>query len=302
MYEEKRIAVLIDAENVASKYIKLILDEVSNYGIATYKRVYGDYENPSVAAWMKNMQEYALTPALQCNYTSRKSASDTALIIDAMDILYSGGVSGFCLVSSDSDFTKLALRLKEAGMTVIGMGEEKTPKSLVSACETFKYLDLLYGIEQESEHDNGSEAELENEHATGREIDGRAAKKGHTKETATKKSQSKAKTQKAVPKKEEAVSVSDTREEEEDSYSIPKLEDIEREILSIIETNAEEDGWINISELGINLSKRVPGFDPRNYQCNKLSKLLKKFNRVETNTVENPHNKLLQIVYAKMKE
>ena len=151
MNEQPKLAVLIDAENVSNKYVKLIMDEVSNYGVATYKRVYGDYSNPSVSAWMKNMQEYALTPELQCNYTAGKSASDSALIIDAMDILYSGKVSGFCLVSSDSDFTKLAMRLKEAGMMVIGMGEEKTPKSFVNACENFKYLDLLYNKEEAEE-------------------------------------------------------------------------------------------------------------------------------------------------------
>lgn len=262
MSEEHKIAVLIDAENVSNKYVKLIMDEVSNYGIATYKRVYGDYANPSVSAWMKNLQEYALTPALQCNYTSGKSASDTALIIDAMDILYSGNVSCFCLVSSDSDFTKLAMRLKEAGMMVIGMGEEKTPKAFVAACETFKFLDLLYRKEEEVEKAAAA-----------------AARSGAKKESAQ--------TQKNAAAEDN---------------SIPKLADIEREVYSIIRTHAEEDGWINISELGINLGKRVPGFDPRNYQCSKLSTLLARFKNIEINTVENPHNKFLKIVYAKLKE
>lgn len=261
MSEEHKIAVLIDAENVSNKYVKLIMDEVSNYGIATYKRVYGDYSNSSVSGWMKNLQEYALTPALQCNYTSGKSASDTALIIDAMDILYSGNVSCFCLVSSDSDFTKLAMRLKEAGMMVIGMGEEKTPKAFVAACETFKFLDLLYRKDEE----------VEKAAAAARS----GAKKG---------------------------SVSVQKAPAVEDNSIPTLEDIEREVHSIIRTHAEEDGWINISELGINLGKRLPGFDPRNYQCSKLSTLLKKLKSIETNTVENPHNKFLKIVYAKLKE
>ena len=145
--QEKRIAVLIDAENVSSKYIKLILDETSNYGTATYKRLYGDFQIASVKTWMKNMQEYAITPVFQYNYTHGKNASDSALIIDAMDILYSGNVDGFCIVTSDSDFTKLVLRLRESGMTVIGMGEQKTPTALVSACETFKFLDILYDEE-----------------------------------------------------------------------------------------------------------------------------------------------------------
>ena len=258
MNEQPKLAVLIDAENVSNKYVKLIMDEVSNCGVATYKRVYGDYSNPSVSAWMKNMQEYALTPELQCNYTAGKSASDSALIIDAMDILYSGKVSGFCLVSSDSDFTKLAMRLKEAGMMVIGMGEEKTPKSFVNACENFKYLDLLY---------NKEEAEEKQRTATTRRNTNASSEK-----------------------------------DAGDNDNLPKLSDIEKEVISIIRSNAEENGWINISELGINLSKRIPGFDPRNYQCSKLSTFLKKFRSIELNPIENPHNKLLKVVYAKIKE
>lgn len=258
MNEQPKLAVLIDAENVSNKYVKLIMDEVSNYGVATYKRVYGDYSNPSVSAWMKNMQEYALTPELQCNYTAGKSASDSALIIDAMDILYSGKVSGFCLVSSDSDFTKLAMRLKEAGMMVIGMGEEKTPKSFVNACENFKYLDLLY---------NKEEAEEKQRTATTRRNTNASSEK-----------------------------------DAGDNDNLPKLSDIEKEVISIIRSNAEENGWINISELGINLSKRIPGFDPRNYKCSKLSTFLKKFRSIELNPIENPHNKLLKVVYAKIKE
>ncbi len=277
MSKQDKIAVLIDAENVSNKYIKLIMDEVNNYGIATYKRVYGDYSNPSVMAWMKNLQEYALTPALQCNYTSGKSASDSALIIDAMDILYSGKVSAFCLVSSDSDFTKLAMRLKEAGMNVIGMGEGKTPKSLVSACETFKYLDILYREEALAE----AEAEAV--------VEDKIAEKDKTTKRVT-----------TQEKKHEVAQ--DIEEATEEIVSIPTLSDIEKEVISIISTNAEENGWINIAELGVNLSKRVPGFDPRNYKCRKLSALLEKINLIELNTVENPHNSLLKIVYAKIKD
>ena len=143
MDEQNKIAVLIDAENVSSKYVKLIMDEVGSYGVATYKRLYGDFTKPSVKSWLSKLQEYAITPVFQYNYTQGKNASDSALIIDAMDILYTENVSGFCLVTSDSDFTKLAMRLRESGMIVIGMGEQKTPSSLVSACENFKYLDLL---------------------------------------------------------------------------------------------------------------------------------------------------------------
>ena len=165
MEDEKRYAVLIDAENVSNKYGKLIMDEISTYGVATYKRLYGDYTTPSVKAWIESLKEFAITPVFQCNYTQGKSASDTALIIDAMDILYSENVNGFCLVTSDSDFTKLAMRLRESGMSVIGMGEQKTPNSLVAACEEFKFLDLLYNeeaqkmtVEQKKKSGGGKDA------------------------------------------------------------------------------------------------------------------------------------------------
>lgn len=161
--DDKKIAVLIDAENVSGKYIKLILDEVSNYGSATYKRLYGDFQTPSVRAWMKNLRDYAITPVFQYNYTQGKNASDSALIIDAMDILYSGNVDGFCIVTSDSDFTKLVLRLRESGMTVIGMGERKTPNAFVSACETFKFLDILLNDENPSQNPSLPQTRKESE-------------------------------------------------------------------------------------------------------------------------------------------
>ena len=156
MDNQDKIAVLIDAENISNRYIKLIIDEITAIGVPTYKRVYGDFTNPSVSAWQGELRSYALTPVYQFNYTKGKNASDSAIIIDAMDILYSGNIDGFCLVTSDSDFTKLALRLREAGMKVIGMGEQKTPTSLVSACETFKFLDLLYQEGNASEDDDAA--------------------------------------------------------------------------------------------------------------------------------------------------
>ena len=139
--DHKRIALLIDAENTSHKYIELIFNELGAYGFATYKRVYGN--STALEAWKEDIFRFAMTPVLQFNYTTGKNASDSALIIDAMDILYTGSVDGFCLVTSDSDFTKLAIRLREAGMFVMGMGEKKTPEPLVRACEEFKYLDLL---------------------------------------------------------------------------------------------------------------------------------------------------------------
>lgn len=143
MNHDKRYAVLIDADNISDKYIKFILDEISNDGIATYKRIYGDWTRPTFASWKSVLLEHSITPIQQYNYTTGKNSTDSAMIIDAMDILYSGNVEGFCLVTSDSDFTRLASRLRESGMDVVGMGESKTPKPFISACNKFKYLDLL---------------------------------------------------------------------------------------------------------------------------------------------------------------
>lgn len=143
---DKRIAVLIDADNVSDKYIKAIIDEVANHGTPTYKRIYGDWTKPQLASWKTVLLNYSISPIQQYSYTSGKNATDAALIIDAMDILYSSNVDGFCIVSSDSDFTKLAARLREAGMYVLGMGEKKTPTPFIAACEKFKYLEVLTAV------------------------------------------------------------------------------------------------------------------------------------------------------------
>ncbi|MFR3450302.1 MAG: NYN domain-containing protein [Collinsella sp.] len=140
---ELRFAVLIDADNVSEKYIKVILDGFPTPGVATYKRIYGDWTSPRLASWKSCLLDHSIIPMQQYSYTYGKNATDSAMIIDAMDILYSGTVDGFAIVSSDSDFTRLVARLRESGMIVIGMGEQKTPKPFISACNQFKYLDLL---------------------------------------------------------------------------------------------------------------------------------------------------------------
>lgn len=145
MQENRRIAVLIDADNVSPKYIRHILDEIAAHGTPTYKRIYGDWTKPQMTEWKKVLLEYSVTPIQQYSYTTGKNATDSCLIIDAMDILYSGNVEGFCIVSSDSDFTRLAARLRESGQYVLGMGEKKTPRPFVVACEKFKYLETLMG-------------------------------------------------------------------------------------------------------------------------------------------------------------
>ncbi|MCI9584755.1 NYN domain-containing protein [Clostridiaceae bacterium] len=281
---DRKMAVLIDAENVSGRYVKLILDEVSNYGTATYKRLYGDFQNSSVKAWMKNLQDYAITPVFQYNYTQGKNASDSALIIDAMDILYSGNVDGFCIVTSDSDFTKLVMRLRESGMAVLGMGERKTPNALVSACESFKFLDILYndGTAGTASVQRGSAAE-----ESASEAASSLARKAAPEGTETPEN-----TEGRKKTAEAANSVS----------SIPDISEMEKEIISIINTNAGEDGWVDLSELGDSLPKRVPGFDPRNYNCSKLKQFIELFDSVEVRSARNPHNKILSIIYVRVKQ
>jgi uncharacterized LabA/DUF88 family protein len=142
----EKLAVLIDADNVPYANVKEMLEEISKNGTPTIKRIYADWTKPTVSGWKSVLLENAITPIQQYSYTTGKNSSDSALIIDAMDILYSDKVSGFCIVSSDSDFTRLATRLREAGMTVIGFGEKKTPQPFISACDKFIYLEILKSI------------------------------------------------------------------------------------------------------------------------------------------------------------
>lgn len=140
---EKKFAILIDGDNVSSIYVECIMDEMTKFGESTYRRIYGDFSREDKKSWKDILLEHSIIPMQQFQNTKGKNATDSALIIDAMDILYSKNVDGFCLVSSDSDFTRLASRLRESGMEVIGMGEKKTPKALRAACSQFITLEVL---------------------------------------------------------------------------------------------------------------------------------------------------------------
>jgi len=143
MNKNLNIAVLIDGDNIPSAHVKEMMEEIAKYGNPTIKRIYGDWTKPHLTKWKNLLLENAITPIQQYGYTTGKNATDSAMIIDAMDILYSGKVNGFCLVSSDSDFTRLATRLREAGMQVIGIGEKKTPNPFIVACDKFIYIEIL---------------------------------------------------------------------------------------------------------------------------------------------------------------
>ncbi|HLO54784.1 MAG TPA: NYN domain-containing protein [Saprospiraceae bacterium] len=147
--KDLRLAVLIDADNVPFANVKEMMEEIAKFGVPTFKRIYADWTKPTVSGWKKVLLENAITPIQQYSYSSGKNSSDSAMIIDAMDILYSGKVDGFCIVSSDSDFTRLAIRLREAGMKVIGMGEKKTLKPFITACDKFIYIEILGDEEEE---------------------------------------------------------------------------------------------------------------------------------------------------------
>ncbi|SHG00173.1 TIGR00288 family protein [Mariniphaga anaerophila] len=151
MENDFKLAVLIDGDNIPSAYVKEMMEEIAKYGSPTIKRIYGDWTKPVLSKWKSLLLENAITPIQQYSYTTGKNATDSAMIIDAMDILYGGNVDGFCLVSSDSDFTRLATRLREAGKKVYGIGEKKTPDPFIVACDKFIYLEILQNEAKENE-------------------------------------------------------------------------------------------------------------------------------------------------------
>lgn len=160
-YKNVNFAVLIDGDNIPSAHVKEMMEEIAKYGNPTIKRIYGDWTKPHLSKWKNLLLENAITPIQQYGYTTGKNSTDSAMIIDAMDILYSQKVDGFCIVSSDSDFTRLATRLREAGMKVLGIGERKTPNPFIVACDKFIYVEILRnrGAKKESTTEKQAESE-----------------------------------------------------------------------------------------------------------------------------------------------
>lgn len=170
MNKENKIAVLFDADNVPYAHVKEMLDEITKYGNPTIKRIYGDWTKPTISGWKSVLLENAIVPVQQYSYTTGKNATDSAMIIDAMDILHLDQVDGFCIVSSDSDFTRLATRLREAGKFVIGMGEKKTPKPFIVSCDKFVYIEILANNETQDWHENRANNETPKPSKTKEEI------------------------------------------------------------------------------------------------------------------------------------
>lgn len=237
--EQRRLAVLIDADNAQPSVIEGLLAEVAKYGVASAKRIYGDFTSPRLTQWKSALLKFSISPVQQFAYTSGKNATDSSLIIDAMDLMYTRRFDGFCLVSSDSDFTRLAQRLREEGLLVFGFGERKTPESFVAACDKFVYTEVL-------------RAQASPKPATAKP----AAKPAAKQPTATAPKA----TQAAQPKPSTATSV-----------ALP-VELIAR----AIEEASDESGWAPLGNVGNYLTKIRPDFDPRLYGQRKLSDLLRR--------------------------
>lgn len=238
----KKLAVLIDAENISSKYIKTILDEASNVGNVIIKRIYGDWTNNQMAPWKNVILDNSIQPIQQYCNTVGKNSSDSSMIIDAMDLMHSGRIEGFCIVSSDSDFTRLAARLREDELYVIGMGEQKTPKSFINACDKFLYLDILYSEGKAAEDFAAKEEETKKPSGVSSAPPVKAAKKTDNESAA-------------------AAGVGSGKDK--------KI--IMRTIKALIDENSDDDGWIFSGMLGNLLLKRFPDFDVRNFGYKKLN-------------------------------
>jgi len=156
-----RLAVLIDADNTSASHMSAMLEELAKYGVPTVKRAYGDWTTQQLTPWKEELHRHAIQPVQQFSYTSGKNSTDSALIIDAMDLLYSGNLDGFAIVSSDSDFTRLATRIRESGKRVIGLGRRRTPQSLVAACDRFIYLEVLVNENRPAPAVTGTETDDE---------------------------------------------------------------------------------------------------------------------------------------------
>ena len=246
-----RLAVLIDADNASRTAMKDVMAEVAVYGTPTIKRIYGDWTSPNMSTWKSILLETAITPIQQYSYTTGKNATDSAMIIDAMDILYTGQVDGFVLVSSDSDFTRLAIRLREAGKKVYGMGEKKTPNPFIVACDKFVYIEVIRSAAQQERAEEAAREEPKEPPKPARRA---ARKKG-------------------------AGAAPAPAPEAEPPSRVPK--EIITLLADSVEMLADEDGYAPLGEVANLLVRKKRDFDPRNFGFSKLSKLVKALPRFE---------------------
>ncbi|KQY50357.1 NYN domain-containing protein [Lysobacter sp. Root494] len=245
--EQRRLAVLIDADNAQPSVIGGLLAEVAKYGVASVKRIYGDFTSNQQSQWKKALLKHSISPVQQFAYTSGKNATDSSLIIDAMDLMYTGRFDGFCLVSSDSDFTRLAQRLREEGLTVYGFGERKTPDAFVQACDKFVYTEVLRAQEPVAVPV--------------------APKPGKQPAKKTARVAKQAAVQAAAPPASAPA---------KPSGPLPLPLELIRQA---IEEGSDEEGWAHLGSVGNYLNKIRPDFDPRLYGQKKLSDLLRQHPR-----------------------
>ena len=253
MSEERdlRLAVLIDADNAPRSALGDVMAEVAVYGTPTIKRIYGDWTTPNLASWKPLLLENAITPVQQYGYTTGKNSTDSAMIIDAMDILYTGQVDGFVLVSSDSDFPRLAIRLREAGKKVYGMGEKKTPNPFIVAWDKFVYIEVIRSAAQQERAEEAAREEPKEPPKPARRA---ARKKG-------------------------AEAAPAPAPEAEPPSRVPK--EIITLLADSVEMLADEDGYAPLGEVANLLVRKKRDFDPRNFGFSKLSKLVKALPRFE---------------------
>lgn len=319
--KDVRLAVLIDADNISANYIKPMMLEIARYGNPTIKRIYGDWTKPQLGPWKTVLLDHAISPVQQFGYTTGKNATDSTLIIDAMDILYTEKVDGFCLVSSDSDFTRLATRLREAGKIVYGIGEKKTPTAFVAACDRFIFLEILethtrkspvpgrHGLLMKTVKSKDVD-KTEVKQSTNDSVSAKSeATVGKNAVKATKRS---LKTSRKTKKdKDDKENTSDIAERESSTGFIVK--DEERSILKIDEATieliassiadlADEEGWAFLGDVGNLINKKSPSFDSRNYGFAKMSKMVQSLDWVEYEHRTNDKNPQIKLVYVRNRE
>ena len=253
-----KLAVLIDADNARPAIVDGLLAEVAKYGTAHVKRIYGDWTGPNLNGWKAALLDHSIQPIQQFAYTSGKNATDSAMIIDAMDLLYAERFDGFCIVSSDSDFTRLAMRLRESGKGVYGIGARKTPSAFQNACDRFTYLEVL---EAEAEAEEPAAAVTKKSAA-------KAAKAPATKKAAAAKA--------PATKAGGATRTKATK---------AQLQELAALMLPAIEANAKDDGWASLGSVGQYVVNTNPTFDSRNYGYSKLSDLVRDVPRLEVREV-----------------
>ncbi|MDO4554548.1 MAG: NYN domain-containing protein [Lachnospiraceae bacterium] len=275
---EKQIAVLIDGDNISAKYSEYIKQEALQYGNVKIFRLYGSVNSKTVKAWYNVMPLQGIVPVLQISYANGKSIADQALTIDAMDLLYSNDVDVFCIVSSDSDFTKLVYRLKEAGKTVVGMGEKKTKEALAKACDEFKILDLIYKEANEVEDEETEEVQEVAAKSVEEVVQPSTIEEG--------------------TEEEEVEEV----EVEEKEINIPPEKEIIDYILEYIDSyvdSAEEE--VNLADIGRILKQKYLGFDARNYEHKNLTKMIKSHSDCFTVRSEKASDRIHSVIYIRRK-